>query len=319
MDENVIETFDLTKEYKLKTGGKIRALNKINITIKKGEIFGLLGPNGAGKTTLVSILSTLMQPTSGYAKIDGLDIRKNINAKRIKRRIGLMLGDEMIYYRMTGIDNLKFFARLYRIKNKNQKIEEITSNLGIQNKLGEYVSNYSRGQKLRLALSRVLLIDADILFLDEPLLGLDPKTTRELVKILLGLNKTILLTSHQMHIVEQLCKRIAFLNKGNIIKIDSQENYIKLLSEFIRIRFNIYEKTEKILLEKELKTLNFIKNISIEKNGFIVSISDYKYYPLLLTCLGKYPVQKVQEIEPTLDDVFIELSLKKYDHNFISQ
>jgi ABC-2 type transport system ATP-binding protein len=306
MNDKVIETFDLTKVYKSKSGKDIVALNNINISINEGEIFGLLGPNGAGKTTLVSILSTLIQPTSGYAKIYGLDVRKN--AKRIKRRIGLMLGDEMIYYRMTGLDNLKFFARIYRIKNSKQKIEKITTDLGIYNKLGDYVSNYSRGQKLRIALSRVLLIDADLLFLDEPLLGLDPKTTRDLVEILLNLNKTILLTSHQMHIVEQLCKRIAFLNNGNVIKIDTQENYIKLLSEFIKIRFNIFDETKRMELEKELNDLNYIKKISNEKNGFVVSILDNRYYPDLLTCLGKYPVQKIQEIEPTLDDVFVELS-----------
>lgn len=311
MNEKVIETFNLSKKYKLKSGGKISALNNINLSINEGEIFGLLGPNGAGKTTLVSILSTLIQPTSGYANVYGLDIRKKSNAKRIKRRIGLMLGDEMVYYRMTGLDNLKFFARIYRIKNFNEKIKEVSSNLGIFDKLGEYVSNYSRGQKLRLALSRVLLIDADILFLDEPLLGLDPKTTRYLVKVLLGLNKTILLTSHQMHIVQQLCERIAFLNQGNIIKIDTQDNYINLLSEFIKIRFDIYEKDKKTELEKELESLNYIKNISKEKNGFLVSISDNKHYPDLLTCLGKYPVQKVQEIELTLDDVFVELAQKR--------
>ena len=308
MVNKIIETFDLTKDYKLKGGGKIRALNNINISINEGEIFGLLGPNGAGKTTLVSILSTLIQPTKGFAKIYGFDIRKSSNAKKIKRKIGLMLGDEMVYFRMTGIDNLKFFSRIYRIKNSSKKIKDLTTNLGIYNKLGEYVSNYSRGQKLRLALSRVLLIEPEILFLDEPLLGLDPKTTRELIKIILGLNKTILLTSHQMHIVEQLCERIAFLNKGNIIKIDSQENYIKLLSEFIKIRFDIYDKDDKIHLKKELNSLNYITHISNKKNGFLISISDYKYYSELLTCLGKYPVRKIQEIEPTLEDVFIELS-----------
>ncbi|MFX0073745.1 MAG: ATP-binding cassette domain-containing protein, partial [Candidatus Hermodarchaeota archaeon] len=139
MNGKIIETFDLTKEYKLKTGGKILALNKLNISINEGEIFGLLGPNGAGKTTLVSILSTLLQPTSGYAKIYGFDIRKKNDAKRIKRKIGLMLGDEMVYYRMTGVDNLKFFARIYRIKNYKEKIKDITSTLGIYDKLGEYV------------------------------------------------------------------------------------------------------------------------------------------------------------------------------------
>ena len=121
-----------------------------------------------------------------------------------------------------------------------EKIKQITSTLGIDHKLKEYVSNYSRGQKLRIALSRVLLIEPELLFLDEPLLGMDPKTSRELIKILLNLNKTILLTSHQMQIVQQLCERIAFLNRGSVIKIDTQENFINILSHFIRLRFNPY-------------------------------------------------------------------------------
>ena len=307
MDNNlIIETIDLTKDYKLKAGGKIRALNKVNFSIREGEIFGLLGPNGSGKTTLVSILSTLIAPTSGTAKVFGLDVRKN--AKRVKRKIGLMLGDEMVYFRMTGMDNLKFYTRIYRIKDKYEKIKDITTTLGINDKLKEYVSSYSRGQKLRLALSRVLLIEPEILFLDEPLLGMDPKTTREIIKILLDLNKTILLTSHQMHVVQQLCERIGFLNRGNIIKIDTKENFVNMLSQFIRIRFNIFDKDKKKDLSKELKSLNFINKISHIKDGYIVSMSDIKYYPSLLTSLGKYPVHKLQEIEPSLDDVFIKLS-----------
>lgn len=309
MSENVIETIDLTKKFKLKAGGKVVALDKVNLAIKEGEIFGLLGPNGAGKTTLVSILSTLLQPTSGTAKVFGLDVRKR--PKEIKKRIGLMLGDEMIYYRMTGIDNLKFFARIYQIKNYKERIKEITTTLGIDHKLKEYVSNYSRGQKLRIALSRILLIESELLFLDEPLLGLDPKTTRELIKILLGLNKTILLTSHQMNVVQQLCQRIAFLNRGNVIKIDTQENFVDILKHFIRVRFNISDAKDKKELGKELKSFNFIKKISHKKDGFTVSITDYKHYPSLLSCLGKYPVQKIREIEPNLDDVFIELSTQK--------
>ncbi len=305
MNENIIRTINLSKEYTLKTGAKILALDNVNISIKKGEIFGLLGPNGAGKTTLISILSTLIQPTKGTATIFGLDIHKR--SKEIRQRIGLMLGDEIIYYRLSGMDNLKFFCRIYRIKNYREKIKEITTTLGINHKLNEYVSNYSRGQKLRIALSRVLLIDSDILFLDEPLLGMDPKTTRDVIKIILELNKTILLTSHQMDIVQKLCDRIGFLKEGQILKVDSKENFLNLLSHFIRIQFNIYDQVKKKELYKELKSLNYINNVSDIKNGFIISLSDNKYYPPLLTCLGKYPVQKVQELEHNLEDIFIGL------------
>ncbi|MHA1147602.1 MAG: ATP-binding cassette domain-containing protein [Promethearchaeota archaeon] len=306
-NQKVIEIRNLKKVYKLKQGGTINALDDITLEITKGEIFGLLGPNGAGKTTLISILSTLLQPTSGTARLFGVDVQKN--PKKVKRRLGLMLGDEMIYYRLTGRDNLNFFCRIYNIKDYKKKIKEITTTLGINHKLNEYVSNYSRGQKLRIALSRILLINPELLILDEPLLGMDPKTTREIIKILQNLNKTILLTSHQMHVVQQLCNRIAFLNHGKIIKVDSSENFMKVLSHFIRISFKIREQ-EKLDIINELNTQDYIKTISRKKDEITVSISDNKYYPAFLKFIGDFPVFQIKELEPTLDDIFIELSKK---------
>ena len=114
-----------------------------------------------------------------------------------------------------------------------------------------------------------------------------------------------------MHVVQQLCKRIAFLNKGNVIKVDTKENFVDILKRFIRIRFNILDDKNKKDIKVELKSQNYINKITHVKGGFIISITDYKYYPSLLSCLGKYPVQKIQELEPSLDDVFIELSSQK--------
>jgi len=120
MNKNIIETFDLSKIYKLKQRKKeIIALNEINISIKEGEIFGLLGPNGAGKTTLIQILTTLRQPTSGYALIDGNNILKK--AKKAKSKVALMLDDKMLYYRITAYDNLKFFCKIYNVPNYDSK------------------------------------------------------------------------------------------------------------------------------------------------------------------------------------------------------
>ena len=147
MTEYSIQTFDLTKKYKLKKGATITALNKVNINVQKGEIFGLLGPNGAGKTTLVSILTTLLQPTSGYAEVLGYNILKE--PKKVKNHLGLMLGDEIIYYRINGMDNLKFFARIYGIKDYKKKILNLAKTFGIENWLGELVEKYSRGMKLK--------------------------------------------------------------------------------------------------------------------------------------------------------------------------
>jgi len=180
---SIIETFDLSKIYHLKGSEKsIKALDNVNISIEKGEIFGLLGPNGAGKTTLIQILTTLLYPTSGYAVIDGYHLLKN--PSKIKTKIALMLESDMLYYRITAYDNLKFFCKLYDVKNYPQKIEQMAKILGIEKWLNQYVEKLSSGMKMKLALCRTLLLERDILFLDEPTLGLDVKTIALFIEII---------------------------------------------------------------------------------------------------------------------------------------
>ena len=182
---------------------------------------GLLGPNGAGKTTLIQILTTLLQPTSGHAIIDGYNILKK--PKQIKAKVGLMLESEMLYYRITAYDNLKFFCKLYRIPNYKDKIYDIIENFGLKEWLNQYVENFSSGMKMKLALCRTLLLNPKILFLDEPTVGMDVKTISFIIEKLKKVKKTIILTSHDMSLVEKLCDRVAFINKGEILKIGTIE------------------------------------------------------------------------------------------------
>ncbi|MFX0132286.1 MAG: ABC transporter ATP-binding protein, partial [Candidatus Hodarchaeota archaeon] len=192
MDDVIIETFDLSKLYYLKGKKKyIKALDNINISIKRGEIFGLLGPNGAGKTTFIQILTTLIHPTSGYALIDGYHLLKNSNI--IKLRVALMLEYTMLYYRITAYDNLKFFCKLYNVKNYRQKIYDMAKLFGIENWLNQYVENLSSGTKTKLALCRTLLLERDILFLDEPTIGLDVKAISFIIDIIKKIEGTIII------------------------------------------------------------------------------------------------------------------------------
>ncbi|MFX1274378.1 MAG: ABC transporter ATP-binding protein [Promethearchaeota archaeon] len=309
MDDNyVIETYNLTKRYKLKgKSEKLTALNKINFKVKEGEIFGLLGPNGAGKTTLISILTTLLQPSEGYAKILGRNILKE--KYFIKKNIGLMLGNEMIYYRLTGYRNLKFFCKIYNISNCEGKIKEIGDLLDLTSKLNQYVETYSSGMKVKLALARILLIDPKILFLDEPMLGLDPIMVKEMITFLKNLNKTIFITSHQMNVVESLCSKIAFLKEGNIIRIDTIDNFVKFLQKEIKIQIKIG--LDKITeLTEELSTHNFIGNIETNKDIVYFNIKDRNNYPKIFSFLQKYPVSQINEIELNLDDLFLKLARK---------
>ncbi|MHA1251695.1 MAG: ABC transporter ATP-binding protein [Candidatus Helarchaeota archaeon] len=298
-----IEVINLCKDYRLKKK-KISALKNINLNVKKGEIMGLLGPNGAGKTTLISILSTLIQPTSGTAKILGYDIIKQ--PYMVKINIGTMFGAEMIYHRLTGFRNLKYYSQLYGITNYKKRIKELAEMFNLTEWLDQYVDKYSRGMKLKLALARILLIKPKILFLDEPLLGLDPKSVKELIEILKNLKQTIIVTSHQMNIIEKLCDRIAFLKKGQIIKIDTQKNFKKFLIEEKRYKIEISRKKFKLI--NNLKKLNFIYNLTYQKDNIFFNLKKNTYLSDIFNILKDYPIKSFNELLPNLDNLFIKLS-----------
>ena len=301
-----IEILNLTKNYKIRSNKKrIKALDNINLKVENGEILGLLGPNGAGKTTMVSILTTLIQPTSGTAKILGHDILKN--KRFVKENVGLMLGGDMIYYRITGYRNLRFFSKLYNITDYENKIKDIAEKLGLTEWLQQFVENYSGGMKVKLALARVLLTNPKILFLDEPMLGLDPKIARSIVNILVKLNKTIFLTSHQMNIVESLCDRIAFLREGKIIKVDSKENFKNFIKEDTKIQIDIPHNRKNDLV-KTLTNLEYVNNLEIENESITFSLRNKSNYSALFGVISNFPITKFKELELDLEDVFINLS-----------
>lgn len=304
MDKKIIETFDLSKKYKLKGKKKeVFALNKVNISIKEGEIFGLLGPNGAGKTTMIQILTTLIQPTSGYAIIDGFNVLKK--PKQIRRRIGLMLGSEMLYYRLTAYDNLCFFSEIYNIPNYKKKIIDLSNEFGLETWLNQYVENFSSGMKMKLALVRTLLLNPKILFLDEPTLGLDVKTKEFIVNKLQNINKTIFLCSHDMNLVDKVCDRVGFINKGKILKIGTKGEIKKVMEKEIKVEIEINE--NKSQLKSEINHQQFTIEIIDTNKGFIIFIKDRKYYKDLLSILSKYSVLRVNEEKASIEELFIKI------------
>ncbi|MDO8537292.1 MAG: ABC transporter ATP-binding protein [archaeon] len=237
-----IETVKLVKDFKITKSEKrgiasfffpkkisIRAVDNISLNIEENEIFGLLGPNGAGKTSLIKLMTGLLNPTSGNVKIFSKPIEKQ------KNQIGLMLGYDMIYYRLTGYDNLKYFAQIYGVKEFDSKISELSKMLGLNSRLDDYVENYSLGMKSKLAMARALIHEPKVLFLDEPTLGLDPAISIEIRKYIKKLNKTVFLTTHYVEEAMQLCNRIAIMHKGQIIKINSPEKFGNITQEFISL------------------------------------------------------------------------------------
>ena len=306
MVNNIIETFNLSKKYKLKGQEKgILALNNVNLAIHEGEVFGLLGPNGSGKTTMVKILTTLLQPTNGYVIIDGYNILKK--PREVKKKIGLMLGGGMIYWRITGYDNLKFYCKIYDIPDYKNKINNITKEFGLEKWLKQYVAHYSLGMKIKLALCRVLILDSEILFLDEPTLGLDVKSTLFVIEKLKELNKTIFLTSHNMNVIDKLCNRIAFINKGEILKVGTKEDLKKFGQFEVKIIIEIDNKKNQ--LKQELAKEDFIGEIIDLNNSLIITLNDRKHYTELFLILSKYhSIKKIREQEPSLENLFLKIT-----------
>lgn len=217
----MIEINNLTKKYKEKT-----AVNDLSLTINKGELFSLLGTNGAGKTTTIKILSTLILPTSGNIKINNLDIIKD--KRKIKEIINISPQETAIAPNLTVLENLYFIADIYKIPNKKEKVEELIKIFKLEEVLKQKAKTLSGGYQRKLSIAISLINNPKVLFLDEPTLGLDVISRRELWKVIKSLkgNTTIILTTHYMEEAEELSDRIGIMNKGKLIRLGTSKKLI---------------------------------------------------------------------------------------------
>ncbi|MEJ2240733.1 MAG: ATP-binding cassette domain-containing protein [Candidatus Bathyarchaeota archaeon] len=221
---NTIEVKELTKIY----DKNVKAVDGVSFDVKKGEILGFLGPNGAGKTTTLNMLSTLLKPTSGTAKINGHDILKEPDA--VRRSIGYVFQDTTLDIELTGRENLDFHGRLYGLKHntRQQRIKEVLELVKLNDRADNFVKTYSGGMKRRLEIARGLLHHPQVLFLDEPTLGLDPQTRRSIWEHILRLNQekdvTIILTTHYTEEADYLSKHILIIDFGKVVVKDKPDN-----------------------------------------------------------------------------------------------
>jgi ABC-2 type transport system ATP-binding protein len=227
--ENIIEVKNLTKKFK-----DVVAVDNISFSIKKGEIFGFLGPNGAGKSTTIRMLTTLLRPTSGVAKLAGYDVEREQD--KVREHIGLVAEKIILYPHLTARENLQFFGQLFHLSKGeiDQRAQKWLDQLHMAEWLNHRVETFSTGMKQRINIVRALLTEPDILFLDEPTLGLDPQTTNLIHEFIRELNSqgiTILLTTHDMLEAEKLCQRVAIIDHGKIAACDTVENLKKVVSE----------------------------------------------------------------------------------------
>lgn len=262
----------LLVEHLGKNYGGLQALNDLNFSIKTGEIVGLLGPNGAGKSTLMKILCGLINPNSGKANICGFDVETQ--ALDVKRNIGYLPENNPLYPNMFIREYLEFSAGFYHLgKFKKNRINEMIEITGLKDHLKKRIGVLSKGLKQRVGLSQALLHDPKVLILDEPTSGLDPNQIVEIRKLILslGVNKTILFSSHIIQEVEALCERVIILDEGNIIA-DSQTSDLSINSS----RNNIFSVEFSVdVKESDLLSIGKIKNIRRNKNsGWLIECED---------------------------------------------
>jgi ABC-2 type transport system ATP-binding protein len=316
--ENLSKTY-ISKErtHILKSRKKVvTALKDITLDINQGEIFGLLGPNGAGKTTLIKCLTTLLLPTAGTAVINGHDLLKD--DKMVRTSIGCMLmGERGLYWKLTGRENLDFFGSLYYVPpgKRTEKIEELITLLGLSDIIDRTVETYSSGQKMKLAFAKSLVNDAPILILDEPTVTMDVHTARELRSIVRNLNekgRTIVYTTHVMQEAEELCHRVAIIDKGEIIAVGTP-NELKT-----KIEHQSVTKIEGIISEngrKKVQDLLGVKKVAVtSSNGLstlvVVSENSRAVLPDIIKVLFDTgcTIEYISPEEVTLEDVFISMT-----------
>ena len=315
-----IQVSALRRVYKTHVGAfrrkvkEVEAVKGISFEVEPGELFGVLGPNGAGKTTTVKMLTTLLIPSGGTATILGYDVVKRADA--IRPRIGFIFGGERgLYWRLSGMDNLKYFSALYQIDPaiSKQRIPQLLELVGLADRAHEKVEGYSRGMKQRLHIARTLLNDPEVLFLDEPSIGLDPVAARDIrgvVRDLRESQKTILLTTHYMFEADELCRRIAVINHGRIIALDTPANLKRFVQDLAVVELEV--KGLAPHTPEQLRALPFVDAVTVqerEQNSLVIvqSPRGSEVVPELLAHFNGAVIQKVTVREPTLEDAYVRL------------
>lgn len=301
-----IETTKITRDFE-----GLVAVNNVSIQVKPGELFGLLGPNGAGKTTLINMLSTMIEPSGGSAKVWGFDVVKE--ASEVRQNIGVVFQDTTLDDRLTGRENLDLHGRLYGLDGRERKkrMDEVLSLVELSDRADALVKTYSGGMMRRLEIARGLMHHPHVLFLDEPTLGLDPQTRIHIWDYIKTLNKnegvTMVLTTHYMEEADNLCGRIAIIDHGEIVALDTPQALKEMLGGDV-ITLEI-EKPGDIAKLCEIYSKNGCANIvSPKKNEVFITVREgERQIPHILNlALGAgISIRSVSLRKPTLDDVFL--------------
>jgi ABC-2 type transport system ATP-binding protein len=309
-NESIIKVQNLTKMF-----GKFTAVDNISFNVKKGEIFGLLGPNGAGKSTTLRVLSTLARPTKGTASIGGFDIVKHDT--EVRKLIGIVSEKMIMYNRLTAAENLQFFGNLFNIPKTvlNKRIDELLELVQLTKWKNSQVGTFSTGMRQRINVVRALLNMPQVLFLDEPTLGLDPQSSVEIREFIKKLNRengtTVVITTHMMVDADLLCDRIAIVDHGKIVALDTSTNLKKTISG-----------ADTTIISLELANLNQELITTIRSLECVDSVTQENSLHLRIIVHGSEAfnsvidavrakngrINSVQNLQPTLEDVFLHIT-----------
>lgn len=312
--ENAGRVYRTTTGFVRRHKKEISAVVDLSFEVTQGELFGMLGPNGAGKTTTIKMLTTLLRPTSGKVSVAGFDVARD--AARIRPLIGFAFGGERgLYYRLSGRDNLRYFAELYRLQPRqiNARVEELLELVRLRERADERVEGYSRGMKQRLHLARTLLHDPNILFLDEPTIGLDPVGARELRETIRQLHergKTILLTTHYMFEADALCDRIVVIGKGRLLASGTPRELKSLVRDLSVVELEVFGATPEVI--DRVRALDFVDSVVVEQRDLrqvlrVQTPIAEQAVPRLLASLDGLEVGRVSVREATLEDAYVRL------------
>lgn len=328
----MIEVKNVTKKYE-----STIAVDDISFEVKDGEIVGLLGPNGAGKSTTMNMITGYIEPTSGQIIVNGNDILKS--PKKVKKQIGYMPEGVPLYYELTPKEFISYMAELKLVKKKNRKeeVSRVIKETELEEVQNRLIRSLSRGYKQRVSLAGALVGNPDIIILDEPTVGLDPKQITEIRRLIKNLGKkhTVILSSHILSEVSQICERVIIINKGKLIAVDTPENLEKATMDTNGILLTVEDPKNNMrnLKEniKEIQNINLVKdNHDGTKQYLITSSSDVDLRKQLFDLLPKMDIVifELKKSEATLEDAFIKLidkvkettsEIKKEENNTIKK
>ena len=307
----MIEVKNVTKKY-----GSTIAVDDVSFEVKDGEVVGFLGPNGAGKSTTMNMITGFIEPTTGQIIVNGNDISKR--PRKAKKEIGYMPENVPLYYELTAKEFVSYMAELKLVKRseRKQEVEKVLKETGLEDVKNKLIRNLSRGYKQRVSMAGALVGNPDVIILDEPTVGLDPKQITEIRSLIkeLGKNHTVILSTHILSEVSQICERVIIINKGKIVAIDTPENLEKTTREKNGIMVTVEDPKDNMShLKDKIKEIDSVELVKDNEDGtkqyLITTSTDMDLRKPLFEVLPKEEIVifELRKTETTLEDAFIKL------------